>query len=117
MFVYFSHFLHEANVVVLGQIPVLEEIGAIMCRHRLNQVLNNLVWNKRVSEIQFCDIGLQEELVTVARENFQILKKRFTYLAISNLLETLEYLFGCILILCHTDHKPDELFEADSGIL
>lgn len=30
-------------------------------------MLNNIVWNERVSEVQFCDIGLQEKLVAVAR--------------------------------------------------
>jgi hypothetical protein len=40
-----------------------------------------------------------------------------TYLAIGYFPETLEDLLGSVLILCHADHKPNELFKAHSGIL
>ena len=34
-----------------------------------------------------------------------------TYLPVGDLPETLKNLLGCVLILGHTDHEPDELLE------
>ena len=54
----FHHFLHEADVVVLGKLSVFQEVGTFVLRHCLDKMLDNFVWNKGVSQIQFRDIGL-----------------------------------------------------------
>lgn len=53
------HLLHEANVVVLGKVPVLEKIGTVMRRHSLNKMVDNLVRNERVPKVELRDIWLQ----------------------------------------------------------
>lgn len=64
------HFLHEANVVILCQVSVLQEVRAVVLRHRLDKMLNNFVWNERVSKIKFRDIGLQKKTVSVPDAHF-----------------------------------------------
>lgn len=52
------HLLHKANVVVLAKVSVLEKIGAVMWRHGLNEMVDNLVRNERVSKIKLRDVWL-----------------------------------------------------------
>lgn len=56
--VLFHHLLHEADVVVLGKLPVFQEVGTFVLRHCLDKMLDDFVRNKGVLQIQFCDIGL-----------------------------------------------------------
>lgn len=52
------HILHEADVIILGQVSVFLQIGTFMLWHTVEKVFNELVRNQRVPEIQFGDIGL-----------------------------------------------------------
>lgn len=114
LFAFFSHLLHEADIVILGQVSILKEIGAIVRGHRLDQMLDDFVGDERMAEVKLSHVGLENMLVIRTRYHY---RHNPTYLSIGNFLETLEDLLGRVLILGHTDHKPDELFEAHAGIL
>lgn len=50
--------VHEAHVVIFSQLPLFMEIGALVLRHRLDEVFDQLVWNQRVAEIKLCYVWL-----------------------------------------------------------
>lgn len=52
------HLFHEADVVELGQIAVLEHVGAFMLGHGLDQVFDDFVGDERMTEVEFGDVGL-----------------------------------------------------------
>lgn len=58
LFLLLYHLFHEADVVKFGKIAVFEEIWSVMLRHGLDEVFNDLVWDKGVSEIEFGNIWL-----------------------------------------------------------
>lgn len=53
-----DHLFHEADVVELGQIPVLEKVRTFMLRHCLDQMFDDFVWNERMSEVELGNIWL-----------------------------------------------------------
>lgn len=57
--VLFYHFLHKADVVVLGQIPVFQKVRTFMRRHRLNQMVDDFVRYERVSKVELSYIRLK----------------------------------------------------------
>lgn len=52
--------LHIGNVIVFWQIAVLLEIWTLMLGHGCNQVVDDLVRNKRVPEVEFSNIWLSK---------------------------------------------------------
>lgn len=113
LFAFFSHLLHKADVVILGQVSVFEEIGPIMCGHSFDQMLNHFIRDEGMAKIKLCHIGLYNTLV-----GERTIKTRVeTYLAIGNFLETLEDLLSGVLILGYADHESNELLEANPCVL
>lgn len=58
LLVLLDHLFHEADVVELGQITVLEHVGALMLGHGLDQVFDDFVGDERMAEIEFGDVWL-----------------------------------------------------------
>lgn len=50
--------LHVGNVVELGNVTVFLEVGALMLRHRLHEILNDFVRDKRVPKVEFSHVRL-----------------------------------------------------------
>ena len=51
-------FLHEGDIIVLGQILIILSASTWMLRHGLDHLFDNFVWNERVSKIHFGDVWL-----------------------------------------------------------
>lgn len=54
------HLLHEADIVILGQIPVLLKVWSIVWRHSFNEMFDYLVGDERVPKVELRDIWLQK---------------------------------------------------------
>lgn len=61
--VFFHHFLHEADIVILCKISVFQQVRAFVLWHSLNKMFDDFIWDQRMSKIQFCDIGLWKEVL------------------------------------------------------
>lgn len=58
-----SHVLfHESNVVVLCKLPVFLQVRALVFRHALDKIVNELVGDERVSEVHLCYVWLQTRI-------------------------------------------------------
>jgi hypothetical protein len=53
------HLLHKSDIVVFGDVPVFQKIWPLVLGHRVEKVLDEFVGDKRMSEIQLCDVGLR----------------------------------------------------------
>lgn len=53
-----GHLLHEADVVVLRQMPVFLQIRSFVGGHAGEEVFDEFVGNERVAEIEFGDVRL-----------------------------------------------------------
>jgi hypothetical protein len=49
---------HIGNVVEFGYVAVFLHVGACVFGHCREKVLDDFVWNKRVAEVEFCDVWL-----------------------------------------------------------
>ena len=74
-FVFFHHFLHEADVVILRKISVFEQVRAFVLWHCLHKMFDDFIRDERVSKIQFCDIGLWEEVLAGSCASHQVKMK------------------------------------------
>ena len=52
------HLLHEANVIILRHVSVFSHIWAMMLRHGVEEVFDELVRNERMAEVQLRNIRL-----------------------------------------------------------
>lgn len=52
------HVLHKRHVVVLRDLPVFQEVRPRVLGHRLNQVLDKLVWYQGMPKVKFRNIWL-----------------------------------------------------------
>lgn len=53
------HFLHKADIVILRDVSVLQEVWPLVLWHSFKEILDNFVRNEGVPEIEFGDIWLQ----------------------------------------------------------
>jgi hypothetical protein len=87
--------------------------------HRLHKVLNDFIWDERVAEVEFCDIGLQIHQLARVLSNLLRISSGCggTYLAVRNFAKALKDLLWSMLIFRYADHEADELFKANASIL
>lgn len=52
------HPLHEGDIIIFGNVPILKEIRALVSRHRLNEIFDKVVRDEGMPEIEFRNIGL-----------------------------------------------------------
>lgn len=52
------HGVHERDVVIFGDLAVLLRIGPVVFGHGHQQVINQFIWDQRVSQVQFRDVWL-----------------------------------------------------------
>ena len=58
--------LHEADIIVLGQVAVLLQIRPFVCGHALHQVVDYFVRDQRVAQVKLGDVGLTTVLAELS---------------------------------------------------
>ena len=49
---------HKRDIIIFGHLAILLQIRSAVFRHALDKVVNELVWDERVSEVQLCHVWL-----------------------------------------------------------
>ena len=97
--------LHQAHVVVLGELAVLSQVWPVVRRHRLHHLLDDFVGDECVTEVQLGNVRLLAISLCINK------RRGDTHLPVCYFPEAGQHLLRRVLVLRHVHHESDELLE------